>query len=81
MLEQLSGSAGPAPTQAIHIGDISYARGYSYIWEYFMNQVWVLMMELLLFGNSLLLSQIAPLASSVPYMVGIGNHVSLQNTV
>ncbi len=55
MLEQLSGSAGPAPTQAIHIGDISYARGYSYIWEYFMNQVWVLMMELLLFGNLFLL--------------------------
>jgi hypothetical protein len=51
MLEQLSGSAGSAPTHAIHIGDISYARGYSYIWEYFMNQVRELMMELLWFGN------------------------------
>ena len=38
-----------------HIGDISYARGYAYIWEQ-----WGYLIE--------------PVATLVPYMVGIGNH-------
>eukprot|EP01138_Halocafeteria_seosinensis_P011144 gb/GECG01011381.1/.p1 GENE.gb/GECG01011381.1/~~gb/GECG01011381.1/.p1 ORF type:complete len:601 (+),score=26.91 gb/GECG01011381.1/:1-1803(+) len=43
------------PLNIVHIGDLSYARGYAVFWEYFM-------------------SQIASVASRVPYMVGIGNH-------
>ena len=39
----------------LHQGDLSYAGGYSYIWEQWF-------------------STIEPIATSVPYMVGIGNH-------
>eukprot|EP00297_Palpitomonas_bilix_P003231 CAMPEP_0113871810 /NCGR_PEP_ID=MMETSP0780_2-20120614/2852_1 /TAXON_ID=652834 /ORGANISM="Palpitomonas bilix" /LENGTH=571 /DNA_ID=CAMNT_0000857247 /DNA_START=277 /DNA_END=1992 /DNA_ORIENTATION=- /assembly_acc=CAM_ASM_000599 len=38
-----------------HFGDTSYARGNSWIWEYFMQEI-------------------EPVASKIPYMVGIGNH-------
>lgn len=39
----------------IHQGDLSYAVGYSYLWD-----VWMSLIE--------------PLATKVPYMIGIGNH-------
>ena len=39
----------------IHQGDLSYAVGYSYLWD-----VWMQFIE--------------PLATRVPYMIGIGNH-------
>lgn len=38
-----------------HIGDISYARGYSSEWDQFLDQV-------------------SPVASTVPYMISLGNH-------
>lgn len=39
----------------IHIGDISYGQGRSYIWDQFFHQI-------------------EPIATRVPYMIGIGNH-------
>lgn len=39
----------------VHIGDVSYARGYAYIWDAFFHEI-------------------EPIATRVPYMVGIGNH-------
>ncbi|CAI8008592.1 Probable inactive purple acid phosphatase 27 [Geodia barretti] len=45
----------PETDLVLHIGDISYANGYSSVWEEFFDQV-------------------QSVASSVPYMVCIGNH-------
>ena len=39
----------------VHQGDLSYAVGYSYIWELWMHLI-------------------EPMATRVPYMIGIGNH-------
>mmetsp|Transcript_26085 Transcript_26085/g.60171 ORF Transcript_26085/g.60171 Transcript_26085/m.60171 type:complete len:546 (+) Transcript_26085:16-1653(+) len=47
--------SGDVPWFLAHIGDISYARGYAFLWDQFFYQV-------------------EPLASTVPYMVCIGNH-------
>jgi phosphodiesterase/alkaline phosphatase D-like protein len=45
----------PSYSMVLHIGDISYAIGYSWRWEQFF-------------------SDIEPIASTMPYMVAIGNH-------
>ncbi len=39
----------------LHQGDLSYAVGYGYVWEQWMNLI-------------------EPIATRVPYMIGIGNH-------
>ena len=54
-MQNMSVSDLEGPLNIVHIGDVSYARGYGIFWEYFMNQI-------------------APFASKIPYMIGIGNH-------
>jgi acid phosphatase type 7 len=55
LMQEPAWEGAPLPSLLVHMGDISYARGYPFVWEWFMTSV-------------------APLASALPYMVGIGNH-------
>lgn len=55
LMQESAWPGAPLPSLLVHMGDISYARGYPFVWEWFM-------------------SSITPLASALPYMVGIGNH-------
>jgi len=43
------------PSMVLHIGDISYARGFAYLWELFMQGI-------------------EPIASTIPWMISVGNH-------
>ena len=60
--------ATPSPRLAIHIGDISYARGYPVVWEWFLQQISVVSANIAYMvgiGNhvSLLLQSLVSLAS------------------
>jgi hypothetical protein len=48
-------NAAQQPSTVFVIGDVAYARGYAYLWEFFM-------------------AGIQPVAATVPWMVGVGNH-------
>ena len=39
MMARELAAAGASPLHALHIGDVSYARGYAYVWPFFMNQM------------------------------------------
>jgi len=38
-IEELSAEEQPQPALTLHIGDISYARGWAFFWEWFMQLI------------------------------------------